>query len=191
MAILDKPEVIIAFCALVVSGVSIFLTLKTLKVQKQHNLKSVRPIGRLTAGDYEDDIYISIVNEGIGPLIIKELKVSTTKLSALSLIDIVPDHINNQVIWTDFAANFNGRAIRSGDRLYLLRKTFEDTEKQQVVNEKTRELLRKFFQQLTLELTYIDIYDVQYKVERKFDWFGRHFEPKVPHKQARKTAQTI
>ncbi len=191
MAILDNSEVVIAFFALVVSCVSIFLTLISLKVQRQHNLKSIRPIGRLTAGDYEDDIYISIVNEGIGPLIIKELKVKSDRISAFSLIDIVPDHINSVVIWTDFAANFVGRAIMSGDRLYLLRKTFDDTDKLKEENEKTREILRKFFQHLTLELTYVDIYNAQYKVERKFDWFGRHFEPKVPHKQARKSAQTI
>jgi len=184
-------EIIIAFCALLISVVSIYLTLQALKVQKQHNLKSVKPIGRLTAGDYEDDIYISIVNEGVGPLIIKELKVSDGRITALSLIDIVPEHINSQVIWTDFAANFVERAIKSGDRLYLLRKTFDETEKQKGDNEKTRTTLRRFFQHLTLELTYIDIYDVQYKVERRFDWFGRHFEPKVPHKQARKTAPTI
>ena len=72
----DKPEVIIAFGALLTSISSIVLTIKALKVQKQHHLKSVKPIGYITVGDYEDDIYISIVNNGVGPLIIRELRVS-------------------------------------------------------------------------------------------------------------------
>lgn len=184
--LLDSPEVVIALCALLISMVSIFLTIQTLKVQKQHNLKSVRPIGHITAGDYEDDIYISIVNNGIGPLIIKELKVSNSQLSSSSLIDIIPDNINNSVIWTDFASNFINRALKPGDRLYLVRLTFDETEKQQTNNKNIKETLRKFFQHLTLELSYTDIYEKKtYKVTRKLEWFGRHFGDKSPHLQAR------
>ena len=184
--ILDNPQAIIAFCALLVSIISIILTILTLKEQKRHNLKSVRPIGRITVGDYENDIYVSILNNGIGPLIIKSFKAKNSKISSTTgLIDIVPTDINNNVIWTDFASNFDNRAIKAGERLYLLRLTFEEKADQQQENIKTR--LRNFLKDLTVELQYTDIYEKRtYTIERKLDWFGRHLEANA-HRQKRST----
>ena len=179
-------EIMIAICALLTSIVSIFLTMRTLEMQKKHNLKSVRPIGRITAGDYENDVYISIVNEGIGPLIIKNFKASNSQLTSSSIIDIIPKNINDKVIWDDFASNFFNRAIKASGRLYLVRLKFDDTtEERQSANDKLRNDLRRFFQHLTLELEYTDIYEQDtYTVIRELSWFGRHFKDgKNVHKQ--------
>ena len=154
-----SPEIIIAFCAILTSVVSIILTIQTLKTQKQHNLKSVKPIGYIISGNYENDIYIAIGNNGIGPLIIKEFKVSNSRLSALNLIDIIPSNINDNVTWKDYTSNIVGRAIKSGDRIYLLRLSFDEIEMQQDKNIAIKKELREFLQDLILELTYTDIYE--------------------------------
>jgi hypothetical protein len=170
----------------VVSIVSIILTIVTLKEQKRHNLKSVKPIGRITAGDYENDIYVSILNNGIGPLIIKDFLAKNNRISSKTgLIDIVPTDINNSVIWTDFASNFETRAIKAGERLYLLRLTFEEQADQNQETIKTK--LRNFLKDLTIELQYTDIYEKRtYKIVRELDWFGRHLEANA-HRQKRST----
>lgn len=182
-----NPEIVIAFCALLTSVISIILTILTLRLQKQHYMKSIKPIGRITAGDYEDDIYISIINNGVGPLIVKELKVSNSQLTASSLIDIIPTSINESVVWTDFASNFVNRAIEPSGRIYLVRLTFDEVEKKQDNIKIIKKELRQFLRHLTLELIYTDIYEKKlYRISRSLEWFGRHFSSETTHLQERK-----
>lgn len=183
------PQIIISTCALFISVVSIILTMLTLNMQKKHNSKSVRPIARITVGDYEDDIYVSVINNGVGPLVIKRFNAEhkfrgSASTSSSTLIDIIPKELNDKVIWTDFASNFDNRALKAGERLYLLRQKFDDNDANKDENMRIRTDLRQFLQHVTIELRYTDIYEkLDGNETRKLDWFGRHFDDLSPHKQ--------
>lgn len=52
-------------CALIVLVVSIIISVGTLKIQRTHNEKSVKPFGQIILNDYENQITIDIRNVGI------------------------------------------------------------------------------------------------------------------------------
>ena len=60
-----------AIAALFVSLLSIILTSLNLWMQRTHNRKAVLPIGHITVGDYENDIFVRLRNDGVGPLLIE------------------------------------------------------------------------------------------------------------------------
>ena len=174
--LLNNPDSIIALCALITSIVSIFFTYRGLRLQKIHNLKSVRPIGVIITDDYEDDIYVRIDNNGIGPMIVKEIKVFSALQESSSIIDLVPESLNEKVVWADFLGAVQNRAIMPGNDLYLIRLTFDEADTAASTQHETRKEVRDFLQHLTVELSYTDVYEkTMFKTTRKLDWFARHF----------------
>ena len=174
--LLDNPEAIIALFAFLTSIVSIFLTIKTLNTQKQHNLKSIRPIGYITVVNYDNFISISITNNGTGPLLIKDFKVSNSQntISSNNLIDIIPSEINKKVKWSNFLTEIINRAIIPGYQLHLLR-----LKPDEINNDiGTIRALRKFLQHLTLTLKYTDIYEseIYSPVIKELDKFGKDLD---------------
>lgn len=69
-------DVVLPILALVTSISAVIFTWLGLKIQRTHNFKSVRPIGKIRIGDYESNIFIRIDNYGTGPLIIKHIVVN-------------------------------------------------------------------------------------------------------------------
>lgn len=173
--LLDNPDSIIALCALLTSVVSIFFTYRGLRLQKVHNLKSVRPIGVIIAGDYEDDIYVRIDNNGIGPLLVTEIKVSSPHRKSMNIIDLVPQSLNEKVMWADFVAETQHRVIMPGKDLYLIRLTFDEVVALPDNQHEIKKEIRNFLQDLTVDLSYTDVYErTLFKTIRKLDWFARH-----------------
>jgi len=169
MCILQNPELIIALCALITSVVSIIVAVFTLRLRKKHYLKSVKPIGDIVCGDYENDIYIAICNNGIGPLLIKRLIVSSSECFDENIVAIIPENIKQALTphWTDFFYGVKNRAILPKERIYLFRLSFN--EKSEIIKHQTHIAdFRKFLAGLTIELTYTDIYEKQtYRIEKK------------------------
>jgi len=177
--LVENPQAIIALCAVLISIFSIYLTIKTLKTLKQHDLKSVKPIGYISVGDYENNIYVGIDNNGIGPLLIKEFEVTNSDRSLSSkknLFEIIPESIKNSVTWRDFIGQkVADRTIKPGDRLYFLQLVFDKIEMHHENNKKIKKELREFLQNLTVKVTYTDIYEKKKYIEiRELDWFRRN-----------------
>ncbi len=172
----SDSQTIIAFVALLVSIVSVVFTYLALRHQRVHNIKSVKPIGQIIAGDYEHDIYIRIDNNGTGPLIIKKLEVRNESLSASSVIDILPSDLVNRIFWKDFTNNINERAILPEHNLVLIRwvsENYDKTHSTQMSLDKRD--LRVSLKDLVLKLEYTDIYERNiFSVERRMDWFARN-----------------
>ena len=86
VAYLDKHHDVVtagtAILALLVSLISIFFTAGSMAMQRLHNRKSVLPLGHITVGDYEDDIFVRLRNDGISPMVIEKMFV--TKEGALT-----------------------------------------------------------------------------------------------------------
>ena len=186
---IDIAGIIISIFTILIALISFYIAYRTFKMQrqnnidifnlqKQHYLKSVKPIGRIAVGDYENDIYVKIVNNGVGPLIISEFRVSSSndldiQDIHIDLFEIIPEEIKAKIsTWTDFIRGTVKRAIKPGDELYLLRLTALDIENnREGINE-----LKSFLQHLTLDWAYKDIYEEQtHRGEStKLAWLGRN-----------------
>lgn len=175
-AISAMAGVIIAFLALFVSLLSLCFTKRTLKLQKEHNRKSVHPLPYITVGDYEKSLYVKIRNTGTGPLIIKRLAVLGAENPSQSLVSNMPE-LPPGVNWTDFNGPTEGRSIAVNGEMVLLElsthklnRNFNDS------RAKIREQLGKF----SLELEYTDIYGSELPIySRDLKWFHRTLEALV------------
>lgn len=173
---------IIPLCALVISIVSIIFTIIQVQLQRIHNKKTVKPIGRIRIGDYQDHIFIKIENNGLGPLIIKQILTKNKfKNTTESFIDILPQELTIRIPWTNFTGAYEGRTIIPGQSLELIvwRINGSYDGKAQEVIDKDRSDLRKALQDISISVTYTDVYEVEeFKHEltnEKFNyWYGRH-----------------
>ena len=64
-----------AIFAVLASAVSFTIAAINMMMQRKHNRKSVLPIGHISVGDYENQIFVRLWNYGIGPMIIKRVVV--------------------------------------------------------------------------------------------------------------------
>lgn len=53
----SKSELIVSFCAMVTSIISLFIAYKAQVNQQKHNQLSVKPLAEFLIGDYEDVIF--------------------------------------------------------------------------------------------------------------------------------------
>jgi len=167
--IFSKPELIIAFIALVTSAVSILIGLIGLQIQRNHNKKSVLPIGTINLADYEDSIKIRISNNGVGPLIIKSCSTRSSNKSKGYPIDWMPI----KIIFDTFRKGLENHAIVPGASLTLLEKKINFKKEKQI---KELDDIRSILKNLELELEFTDIYKKNFKTRRKLDWFGRNLK---------------
>ncbi len=168
----NHPEAIVALLALFVSIFSIYQGIKSLKIQREHNEKSVRPIGKIIFSDYENLIAVKIKNAGIGPLILKNLRVLNSKNEIkTNVVDWMPQ-IPQGMSWSHYAKPPPGVVISQGETLSLLELKGEVGNK---LFENFRHEVRRALKELTIELEYMDIYEKQMPTyKRELSWFGRH-----------------
>jgi hypothetical protein len=167
-----NAQTVTTVCAFVVSCFAIVYQRRSLKLQKKYNEMSIVPIGDIKVGDYEEDIYVSIVNNGIGPLLLQDVFVNDGKKTEKSIIILLPPAFKDTE-WADFIGEVTLWALRPGDQVFLLRKKFTSNSS---ASTEERDRLRKFLMSLTVRITYTDIYQKKsYTSERKLEWFGRHY----------------
>jgi len=163
----------VAIAALFVSLLSIFLTSLNLWMQRTHNRKTVLPIGHITVGDYEDDIFVRLRNDGVGPLIVDELSVFKTDDKANSknaIIDFMPD-LPGDLLWTTFVRDIKGRALLPQGHISLIEFKRQPPNKD---FESMKEIVRRELSTLCVAVMCRNIYDDKMPlIVRRLDWFGR------------------
>jgi len=157
---------VIAILALFISFLSIIVGAFTLWIQHRHNRLSVRPICVISLADYENRITIKIKNAGMGSMIIKSILTSDNHGTKKEYpIDWMPVGIT----WAGFRRGLKKHAIKEGGEIILL----EYIPKEKSDLNKTQ--IRSTLQDLTITVTYEDIYGVEQPIEsRKLEWFGRN-----------------
>ncbi|ELP5715284.1 hypothetical protein H4F75_10275 [Enterobacter asburiae] len=162
-----KSELIVSFCAMITSVISLFIAYKAQVHQQKHNQLSVKPLAEFLIGDYEDVIFIKIKNQGTGPLIVKEFLTQDSSNSYDRIMDAISE-IKLNILWERFTDNIDGRIIAVDKELILLQASFEASEK------RLQKIIRSELSLLELNLTYNDIYGIeQPKLAKKLDWFSR------------------
>lgn len=170
--LLENPRqalTVIAFCALIVSGLSVYLTLRSTSLQKQHNELAVRPVYWINLRDYETELSVAIENNGTGPMIFKELKVTRNGFNETK--NNVIDWIKTETDWNTFVSIFDGRSLSPNKSLCILRLK-GDPNDHGFAN--VRDLVRKELSELTITFRYTDIYKNEMPTfNRRLDWFSR------------------
>ncbi len=171
--ILLDPELLIAAVAVFISFLSILIGALSLRMQRSHNRKSVKPIGNILFSDYENLIAVNIKNTGIGPLIIKKLEVTNSSKSPRNnIIDWMPQHPKD-LTWSNFLSIGTNFVIPPNQSLNIIElKTGQNISK---TFAEFRDEIRKVLSDLTIELVYVDLYNKKQPVNRKeLRWFGRN-----------------
>jgi len=174
--ILTFLSIFIAFLTLFISAYLSFLSIRyaaqTLKLQREHNFKTVTPILQIITTDHEEKLVVELTNVGTGPLIIKKLIVTKDNQTKHSIIAWMPKHPNPEVIyWTTFQGGFNGLCISQGQSVngILLEGDWKDADFVWFRNE-----VRKALSELTITVDYEDIYNRPMQSQtRDLKWFGR------------------
>lgn len=161
---------IVAFSAIIISIAAILLTAMTLKMQREHNFSSTRPICFVDVFDYSNHTAVELYNGGIGPMIINDIKVSMGVEYKRNIIEWLPQ-IDEGLRWKNFNTDMNLTVVPAGTSLTMIAFA-ADEENNTAVN--FRNQIRKKMSALTVEVTYSNIYDKQLPVvTRSLDIFGR------------------
>ena len=166
----DWVSIGIAVAALIGATISTLLTWSSVRSQDKHNRLSLKPLPRIGVGDYLSRLYVKVVNDGPGPLIIKEVRVSDDAKVANNLLSFM-DKVPNTVVWEDFVVEAKDRSIRSNDEMILLALKGDSKDpKFEAVRSSVRLILAK----LTVEVEYTDVYGTEFEAcTRVLTWFAR------------------
>jgi hypothetical protein len=160
----------VALLALIISVVSLYVAHTTLKHQRAHNVLSVRPLPMIAVGDYENNVFVKLRNDGPGPLIIQTLQVQAGAASKDSIIDWMPD-LPVGVDWVTFVGPIPGRSISSGGELTLVELAGN---KGNAVFLTARDAVRAALSRLEVAVKYTDVYGTSLSPYQKdLGWFAR------------------
>jgi hypothetical protein len=160
-----------AFLALLVSGLSVWISIWTAQSQRKHNELSVRPLAEITVADFENSLRIKLWNHGIGPMIVTAVSVSDGKDAKPTLLAWMPD-LPGDRLWTNFTDIVRDRTLAPGNELILLELTEHEGE---VGFSDCRVPVRQALAPLTVNVEYTNIYNTVMPPRTKsLAWFGRH-----------------
>ena len=157
-------EGIVGLLALTTAIASAIISFYTFKLQRTHNIKSVKPIIHIGQWDYENCIIITLKNVGYGIGLVKKLSVYNTKNEVKnSIYDWLPKTLPGKMNYKEYWTPYTGFVIQGGETIKLIEIPV-DTEKNKQLRE--REKLRKTLGQLSVEVEYEDIYENKMPLKR-------------------------
>lgn len=172
-AIATVASAALAVVACIIAVVSLLVSRKTLEHQQEHNRLSVRPIPSIVVGDYEDRLFVKIVNNGVGPLLVKKIRTPGSADPENALITHMPELLP-QAFWTNFVEDTSGRSIPPGSELVLM-DLDSGSSNLEAHYSLSRDRVRVALGELSVELEYTDIYNSELPlVSRDLKWFHRH-----------------
>ena len=162
---------IIAICALVVSVAATGTAVWSAVLQRRYMRLSVRPIASIGTADYEDRVSVSLKNRGLGPMLVKTLRVSKKEGEThRTVLDHMPE-LERGIIWRDFYGIVDGRTLENGKKFNLVVLEGDSGES---VFRTSRDKVRKSLKDLTITVEYEDLYGTPMEVYKKdLSWFGR------------------
>lgn len=164
----EKPEITIAFFALITSILGIFISIWTIRSSQKHNKLSVKPIAYILPQNYEDKICVNIQNKGTGPLIVDKIEFidlrTNTKKNAL--IDLMPELEN--YCWSNYSSAHKF-VLSPNESKILLDLTGELDDDIYIYN---RNIIRKALSYIQIRLEYTGIYgDKNVILNYNLDWY--------------------
>lgn len=169
--ILDKPDSIIALCALIVSAISLILALVSSFHNRKNNRLSVRPLAYILPPDYEDYIAVIIQNKGTGPLISKKIKfIDESNIEKKYLIDFMPE-LEGGYYWKTYSKT--SKIILSPLEEKILLEFRGDLSVASFIRQ--RDKIREALSKIEIQIKYTSIFNewCPFILNYKLSWFGR------------------
>jgi hypothetical protein len=175
----DYPEATVALASLLVAIQAFLSSRKTSRAQHEHNQLSVTPLVNINFGDYENDLSVSLVNNGTGPMVIKSIRVIGAADPTKPLIDAMPNLPRNDLVtWNHYiGSDLTGRSIRAGGGQIVLLRLRHNREKEKALKDLfalSRDKMRAALGPLKLRVEYTDIYGKRFVTERSLGYFLRN-----------------
>lgn len=157
--------------AFLISCMSLWVSLATLRHQRRHDELSLRPLPEVTVADYETQLRVTLRNNGSGPMIVTKLVAGDGSEVRDQILAWMPD-LPDAMYWSNFAGRVDGRSILPGNSIVLLELTGNN---QDAIFAQARDSVRAALRGLTVNVEYSDVYNTVLPPCRKpLDWFGRH-----------------
>lgn len=185
-SLIAKPDVanavgaigsaVLAGVACILSLISLYVAHAALRHQREHNRLSVRPLAYVMIGDYENQLFVKLRNNGTGPMIVKFISIVGAQNAAKPLVNAMPE-LHPKVSWTNFVEECSGRSIPAGGELVLLDLSAESSSSQgQFIL--SRDRVRLALGKLEVRAEYTDIYGTELPAaNRSLKWFHRVLSP--------------
>ena len=160
-----------SWLALLVAAVSIGIAFYGVKLQRQNNLMAVRPLPYISCADYEDLVWVKVRNDGVGPLIIKNIEFRREgKVAEFpDLISYMPP-LPTGLHWSKFSRGL-ARTIAIGADLPLLELRLDPSKMDHV---RFRDACRAELRRIEVRVHYTDMHGSPFEpVSRLLDFFAR------------------
>ncbi|GMQ29751.1 hypothetical protein [Algoriphagus confluentis] len=114
-----KPELLMAFLAVLISFLTLFVYLYQSSLMKTQQMMSVWP--HVTFGPTWDSDYLALnlINKGVGPALVKQMhvEINNQKIEGIqNLMDYVPDSLRSEF---NYSSLFPGQVIMVGENIQL------------------------------------------------------------------------
>ena len=160
----DLCMAITSICSMIIAMMALILSLYSSYSQIKFSKKSVIPICNIVVGDYEECLFVKIMNVGLGTMIIDTVKCTDLRTGRIEniLVNLLPD-VNQK--WEDFSGPLEKFAFSAGHEVYMMKICPQ--------NDKIRNQLRKCLRHICINVEYRDLYNKTYVYSQELDFFGR------------------
>jgi len=150
-------EGVIALLALLTSVVSTIISFYTFRLQRKHDIKSVKPILHIGQWDYENRLFVTLKNVGSGIAVVKKMTIYNAKGESKSCIyDWLPNELPHDMNYKEYWTPYTEFVVQASEIIKLIEIDINISKPAQI---EVRERLRRTLGQLTVEVLYHDIYD--------------------------------
>ncbi len=162
--IAKNSEIIVAFLALLVSLASVIISYYTFRLQRNHNIKSVKPIIHVGQWDYENRLFVTLKNVGSGIAIVKKMMVYKMKEEGkTSIYNWLPNKLPSGMNYKEYWTPNTEFVVQAGEIIKLVEVPCDTSITEQ---KEMREQIRQILGQLTVEVVYEDIYKNKMPVKK-------------------------
>lgn len=159
----DYWEAIVAIAALFVSAWSSWISFKTFRLQREHNIRSVKPIIQIGQWDYENRLTVDMRNSGSGIALITTMSThNKTEVMKNCIYDWLPKKLVGSMNYAEYWTGYKNFVLQPGQIIKLIEIPVDTSNADEL---KQREDIRAILRQLTIRISYEDIYGN--KIENK------------------------
>jgi hypothetical protein len=149
-------EGIVASLALLTSAWSAWVSYRTFRLQREHNIKSVKPILQIGQWDYENNLCVDLRNSGSGIAMVNSMAaVNKTDISKNCIYDWLPAKLTGAMNYKEYWTGYKNFVLQPGQVIKLVEVPINTSVSEQ---KKQREEIRALLRQLTIKVNYEDIY---------------------------------
>ena len=142
----------------IIASLAFVLSMITLWQQRKHNRLTVRPLAYIEVGDYGNWVFVRVVNNGTGPMIIKSITVNDARKP---LYEALPNPREWGVYWRHVAVVHTAdRSVPAGGKLLLVDLSSANNKKvSEAAFAQARDAIRCALGAITVRVEYTDIYN--------------------------------